>query len=98
MTDTSTYPSTSEIRNWANSKRPGVIQDKGQLPRYLILAWNKAHPGRPYVAAQAHHGTTNGYAKYGCRCDRCREAYRLAYESKRDERDLELLDAWMEEA
>jgi hypothetical protein len=74
--DTSRYPNGPELRAWANDRQPGLIAAAGQLPRFLILAWNKAHPDRPYVPSQAHHGTPHGYSNKGCRCDRCLDAGR----------------------
>ena len=92
------YPNARELRDWANAKQPGIVQDKGHLPRFVILAWDKAHPDRPYVKAQAHHGTARGYGR-GCRCDRCldvgrrngRERYRTDAEERAEVRADDLL-------
>lgn len=72
MTD---WPSTTEVRAWAVAKRPDLVSGRGKLPRFVILAWNRAHPDRPYNAKEAYHGTEGGYISRGCRCDRCVTEY-----------------------
>jgi len=37
-------PTVKELRAWAGDK----VSPRGRLPWALILAWNKAHPDRPY--------------------------------------------------
>jgi hypothetical protein len=94
---TDQYPSTAEIRAWARTKRAGAaLSPKGRLPQFVILGWNKAHPDRPYVASQSHHGTPQGYMRHRCRCDRCLEAGRAyrreSYHLRADKRNDELSD------
>lgn len=94
--NTDQYPSNAELRRWAMSKKAGAsLSYVGGLPRFVILAWNRAHPERPYVASQAHHGMRKGYEK-GCKCDRCLDAGRAIareqYRRSRDARDEALAD------
>lgn len=37
-------PTARELRDFANGK----ADHKGKLPHALIVAWNQAHPDRPY--------------------------------------------------
>lgn len=72
MTDQ--YPNTTEIRRWAQAQSWGhKVADSGKMPWQVFPAWNKAHPARPYVKGQAHHGTARGYNDLRCHCDRCAE-------------------------
>lgn len=69
------YPNNIEIRRWAQQQPWGhKVSETGQLPKGVVVAWNRAHPDRPYVAREAHHGTTGGYENRGCRCRRCTDA------------------------
>lgn len=81
--DTSAFPSTQELRDWAMSKSAGRnLGRMGSLPHPVIAGWNKTHPERPFVKTEAFHGTLNGYLHRECRCDRCLLAGRT-YESER---------------
>lgn len=73
--DMSRYPSTLEIRRWAQARKPGHVGDLGHLPKVVIVAWNRTHPDRPYVGGQSFHATVNGYLD-GCRCIGCCESGR----------------------
>jgi hypothetical protein len=78
---TSQYPNFMEIRRWAQAK--GLpVSGVGKLPYGLIKAWDRAHPDRPFVKAEAHHGSATGYTQYGCRCEPC-TAVAVAAESAR---------------
>jgi len=69
------HPSNVEVRRWAEAQPWGhKVSGTGGMPSQLIRAWDKAHPDRPYVKSQAHHGTPSGYHTQGCRCDRCTRA------------------------
>lgn len=72
------YPSNVEVHRWAQAqpwghKVPGNWA-VGATGRQIIAAWNKAHPDRPYVKAEAYHGTLSGYGMHNCRCERCTAA------------------------
>jgi hypothetical protein len=101
--NTDQYPSSKELRTWAQSKRAGAgVGDLGALPNCVVLAWNRAHPERPYVRSQSHHGTWNGYSTKSCRCERCLEAGR-AYSNglkrlNREETTNELADALLDQS
>lgn len=59
-------PTTREVRAWAGDKLP---PSKGSLPAALIIAWNKAHPDRPYgmdTWGEKHHRTgTSAGGRHG---------------------------------
>ena len=87
--DTSMYPSLGEVRQWARSKRAGAnLAATGNLPRYVIQAWNQAHPDRLFVKGQSFHGTLNGYLDRGCRCDRCTGCEQAYYRGRNQDADL----------
>lgn len=97
--DMSKWPSSKEIRAWANSRRPGYVHDKGQLPRAVIIAWNRMNPDRQYVDSQGFHGTEQGYGSRGCRCLQCSAAgvtpARARYVLRRDDRDDERAEEFL---
>lgn len=69
-----THPNNVEIHRWAEAQPWGhKVTSKG-ITNQLIAAWNKAHPDRPYVKSEAHHGTAGGYGSRGCRCRPCTDA------------------------
>lgn len=70
----SDYPSNVEVHRWAEAQPWGHKVPKNGMGRELIAAWNRAHPGRLYVKAQAFHGTLGGYNSHHCRCDACTSA------------------------
>ena len=37
------------------------------------------------------HGTVSGYSNHNCRCDECRQAYRVYWRATRERRRMELL-------
>lgn len=94
------YASAREVRDWANAKQPGTVRHTGHFPRFVILAWNRAHPDRPYVEGKGWHGSVTGYTAKGCRCEPCTEAarayWRARYLNARDERDDDLADALLD--
>jgi hypothetical protein len=95
--DMSRYPSARELREWAESRRPGVISSRGMLPRFLVIAWDRSHPGRPYRRSESHHGTHEGYCS-GCRCIQCGEAEHRYYIDRRDMRDEDAADELLSDA
>lgn len=91
MTD---WPNNAEVRAWAIAKRPDLVSGRGRLPRFVILAWNREHPDRPYKASEAYHGTEGGYVSRNCRCDRCVTEYNARQRRREQvERDLAAEDA-----
>lgn len=75
--------SSLELRRWAESKGANVRRN-GPLPNWLILAWNKAHPDRPYDKRAITHGSSTAYTHAGCRCATCRDAQHERYTSHKD--------------
>jgi len=75
-------------------RRPDLVIANGSLPKFVIIAWDRAHPDRPYVVSEAYHGTVSGYNSRHCRCDRCRAAVNAAELARKHlrkaERDEEL--------
>lgn len=102
MSDSAKYPSNPEVRAWGMARKPDMVPNRGRLPNFLIIAWNRAHPDRPYVATEAYHGTTSGYWNRGCRCERCTacavryERYRQS--AARADRDEDLADELLDGA
>lgn len=73
------YPTNPEVRAWADERFYDVPKT-GRLPRWVIEAWNEAHPVRKYDPEQAHHGTVTGYIYHGCR-ETCCESVWTAYQA-----------------
>lgn len=76
------YPSNVEVHRWVEAQPWGHKASAARITPQMIKAWDKAHPDRPYVKAEAYHGTPTGY-RYDCKCDACREAINaqsLAYQ------------------
>jgi hypothetical protein len=70
MTD---YASSHEVRRWAQAKGADV-SNRGDLPKWVILAWNKANPDRPHRTGVLVHGLEATYVQFSCRCPECTHA------------------------
>lgn len=85
MTDQ--YPSNVEVHAWAREQPWGHKVSSRAISRQLILAWDRAHPDRPYVRSEAYHGTEGGYVNHNCRCDRCTDVATRSTAIRRDHRE-----------